>query len=214
MLGIFRKKGVIALIIVASILLLFILHIVINVNPIVEQVSEKEVKTLATIAVNKACAEVLNEYVTVDMVDYVMSDGSLQLITTNTALMNTVAHKAVDLSQDKISELGAQGVPIPLGSLSGITVFSGQGPNVYIKVFPIGSVDASFSSEFIAAGINQTRHKIMLNVSAEIRVVMPGVNNVVHTNTQILMCENVIIGKVPDAFFNMNNLSDLLNLVP
>ena len=211
----FKKKSMIALISVASVLLLLILHITLNVNPIIEQVSEKEVLALAEVAVNSACDEVIGEYFTTDIVGYLMDkDGNLQMVTTNTALMNLISRKATEVSQQRIETLGQQGVPIPLGSLSGITVLTGQGPDVYIKVFPIGSVNATFTSEFVAAGINQTRHKIILNVTADIKVVMPGSNNVVQTQTQILMCENVIIGKVPDAYFDMHNLSDLLNLIP
>ncbi len=195
--------------------ILIILHIMINVNPIIEQVSEHEVKALASIAVNSACDDIISKYLTSDIINYVMDgDGNLQMVTTNTATMNTISRKAIEASQKKITTLGQRGVPIPLGSLSGITFLSGQGPDVYIKVFPIGSVNANFTSEFIASGINQTRHKIMLNVYADIRVVMPGANDVVRTETQILLCENLIIGKVPDVYFQMQNLSDLLDLVP
>lgn len=210
-----KKKGLTALIIVASVLLILILHITFNVNPIIEQVSEKEVNALAEKAINEACGEVLSEIPIAKIIDYVMDkEGNLQLITTDTSVMNAVSRRAIELSQEKIEKLGEQGVPIPLGSLTGITVFSGQGPQIYIKVFPIGSIGAVFTSEFISAGINQTRHKILLNVTADIRVVMPGADNVVTTKTQILMCENIIVGNVPNTFFGLHNLSDLLDLVP
>ena len=136
------------------------------------------------------------------------------MVTTNTALINTISRKAIDASQEKIERLGEEGVPIPLGSLSGITILAGQGPDVYIKVFPIGAVNATLSSQFEAAGINQTKHKIMLNVTADIKVVMPGANNVVKTQAEILLCENIILGKVPEFYFQTDNLSDLLNLMP
>ncbi len=210
-----RKRLIIVFSVGVALFVIIILHIMINVNPIIEQVSEHEVQALATIAVNSACDDILSEYLTTDIINYVMDgDGNLQMVTTNTAVMNAISRKAIDASQAKIATMGQQGVPIPLGSLSGITFLSGQGPNVYIKVFPIGAVNANFTSEFIASGINQTRHKILLNVYADIRVVMPGANNVVRTETQILLCENLIIGKVPDAYFQMQNLSDLLDLVP
>lgn len=210
-----KKRRLRALIIMLTIMVIVVLHITRNVNPIIAQVSQKEVLALAEVAVNSACDQVLTEHFVVDMVDYSMdNDGRLQMVTTNTALMNTISRRAVELSQENIASLGQQGVAIPLGSLSGITMLAGQGPNVYVKVFPVGSVNAEFTSEFISAGINQTRHKITLCVTADVRVVMPGMNNVIQTITDILMCENVIIGIVPDTYFDMNNFSDLLNLVP
>lgn len=210
-----KRKGIIALLSISGILLLFILHIIFNVNPIIEQVSEKEVKALTSVAVNSACNEVISDYLTLDMVEYLIDkDGNLQMVTTNTALINAISRKALDASQQRITALGQEGIPIPLGSLSGITLFSGQGPDIFIKVFPIGSVNATFTSEFVAAGINQTRHKIMLNICADVKVVLPGTDNVINTETQILLCENLIIGKVPDIYFGTHNLNDLLNLVP
>ncbi|MBR2970512.1 MAG: sporulation protein YunB [Clostridia bacterium] len=210
-----KKRRTKALIVVFTVMVLIVLHIIRNVNPIIAQVSQKEVLALAEVAVNRACDQVLTEHFVVDMIDYSMdNDGKLQMVTTNTALMNTISRRAVELSQENITSLGQQGVAIPLGSLSGITLLAGQGPDIYVKVFPVGSVNAEFTSEFISAGINQTRHKITLCVTADVRVVMPGMNNVVQTVTDILMCENVIIGIVPDTYFDMNNFSDLLNLVP
>lgn len=197
------------------IIALCLFHLKQNVNPVITQVSETEVKALAEIAVINACAEVMDEHFTVDMIEYVMDEsGSLQLITAKTSLMNVISREATEISQANIAQLGEQGVPIPIGSLSGITLLAGRGPNVYIKVFPVGAVSSSFTSEFVAAGINQTRHKIILTVTADIRVVMPSMNNVVKTQTQILLCENIIVGKVPDTYFDMNNFSQLLNLVP
>ncbi len=211
----FGRKSFIALILIGCVLLLLILHVTLNVNPVIEQVSEEEVNALASIAINSACDEVLSEYLSLEMVDYLIDkDGNLQMVTTNTALINAITRKAVEASQSKISSMSERGIPIPLGSLSGMTVFSGQGPNVYIKAFPIGTVNSSISSEFIAAGINQTRHKIILNIYADVKVVLPGADNVVKTQTEILLCENLIIGKVPDVYFGTHNLSDLLNLVP
>lgn len=210
-----KRRCITALLCIGGILLLFILHIVINVNPIITQVSEKKVKALASVAVNSACDEVINEYSSLDMVEYLIDkDGNLQMVTTNTALINAISRKAIDASQQRITSLGEQGIPIPLGSLSGITVFSGQGPDIFIKVFPIGSINAVFTSDFSSAGINQTRHKIMLNIGADIKVVLPGTDNIVSTETQILLCENLIIGKVPDIYYGTHNLNDLLNLVP
>ncbi len=210
-----KSKKIIIWFAVLFLPILFVLHIVINVDPIIEQVSDKEVKALATVAINKACDSVLAEYNALDIVDYVMdNNGNLQMVTTNTALINTISRKAIDASQEKIERLGEEGVPIPLGSLSGITILAGQGPDVYIKVFPIGAVNATLSSQFEAAGINQTKHKIMLNVTADIKVVMPGANNVVKTQAEILLCENIILGKVPEFYFQTDNLSDLLNLMP
>lgn len=210
-----RKRKLKVIFAISVSIALLALHIVINVNPIIKEVSQKEVQALAEIAVNNACEEVLEKYPISDAINYKTDDvGNLVLITTNTAIMNVIARKATDLSYKKISSFGESGVPIPLGSMSGITLLSGCGPSVYVKVCPVGSINSNFKSEFVAAGINQTCHKITLHVNSDVKVIMPGMNNIVKTETQIVICENIIVGKVPETYLNIDNLSELLNLVP
>ena len=60
-----------------------------------------------------------------------------------------------------------------MGTVSGMYVFSGRGPNLKIKVIPKGIVKPILKSEFTPAGINQTRHRILIDIGIQLQIIMP-----------------------------------------
>jgi sporulation protein YunB len=90
----------------------------------------------------------------------------------------------------------------------------GRGPDIRINIYPIGAIVCTFSSVFTQAGINQTNHKIYVNVTSSINVVLPIHNKRIESTTQILICESVIIGKVPHFYLDGGGMGNLLNLNP
>ncbi|SJU12243.1 sporulation protein YunB [Clostridioides difficile] len=42
-----------------------------------------------------------------------------------------------------------------------------------IRVEDVGNINANYESGFESAGINQTRHRIYLNVESKVRVILP-----------------------------------------
>lgn len=118
------------------------------------------------------------------------------------------------MKQHKQSWNSSKGVNIPLGTFFGLPILVGQGPNVNIKLIPIGSINCVFSSKFSNAGINQTNHKIYLEVYSNINIILPTASHTVNTKTQIMIAENIIIGKVPQTYLYSDDIGNLLNLVP
>lgn len=102
--------------------------------------------------------------------------------------------------------MGEQDVKIPIGTLSGSPLLAGKGFKVTIRVLPLGSVKCQFVSEFETAGINQTRHKIYLDVVATISIVLPTSQSIVKTNTPVLVSESIIVGKVPDTYLSAGSI--------
>ena len=93
-------------------------------------------------------------------------------------------------------------------------IFIGRGPEVRLKVMPIGAIQCSFLSEFVQAGINQTNHKIYVNLTATINVVLPVANKQIVSNTQLLICENIIVGKIPEVYLSSSGIKNLMDLIP
>ena len=60
----------------------------------------------------------------------------------------------------------------------------------------------------------QTLHRITLQLTGTVRVVLPGRSYSVTVLTQAPVAENVIVGDVPEAYTNVANTDDLLNLIP
>lgn len=188
-----------------------------NVNPIIRKVSEEKVRQLSTTAINNATAAVIADTgIYYDDILHITKDqnNDIKHIVVNTLIVNTMARKIVTLTQENLSNMGVQGITIPIGTLSGITFLTGQGPDIKIKVYPVGAVTVSFLSEFIEAGINQTKHRITLLVNAGVNVIMPGVNKTIKITTEVALCENIIIGKIPEVYLNSNSLDEMMNLIP
>ena len=105
-------------------------------------------------------------------------------------------------------------ITVALGSFSGIAVLAGVGPKVAFKVNSYGESFCSFTSVFESAGINQTHHKLYLNININVYVVLPFNKIDMQSTSDVLLCETLIVGKIPEVYLNSSNLNEMLNLVP
>lgn len=182
---------------------MFVFHVKTNVNPIVICLFEEQVKSVTNVAVNNACDKVLTTKRLSDIVSYSYdSNGKLELISVNSAMVNKISKELMVESENSIVNLSKGGVNIPLGALSGITILSGKGPKINVDACPAGSIDIDFASDFESVGINHTKHSVYLTVNAVISVVVPGLHHFVQTKTTVLLCENLIIGEVPQGILS------------
>lgn len=186
------------------------------VNPIIIQMSEAKIRSLATKAVGGAIYEVVSQdNVYNDLINVTYNnEGNITMIQANAIAINLLNRTLTRMAQTKLEEIGNQGINIPIGSFSGLPILVGKGPNINVKLIPIGAITSSFSSEFTYAGINQTNHKIYVNISSNISMVLPTTNQTIQTFTQVLICESIIIGKIPETYLQSDSLDEMLNLVP
>ena len=94
-------------------------------------------------------------------------------------------------------------ISIHLGSVLGNTVFSALGPEIHIKIENVGNVVTKLESEFISEGINQTMHRIYLNIECEATILTPYNTITQKIENQVLIAESVIIGNIPNAYYNI-----------
>ena len=83
-------------------------------------------------------------------------------------------------------------------------MFSGRGPEIEIKFLPSGSVSSALNSELTSAGINQSCHKISMNITADITAVFPSGSCKTRVQLNCILAESVIIGEVPDGIIGEN----------
>lgn len=188
-----------------------------NVVPVFTTTCEAEVKALAINAVNRATNSVLfNESVNYDDLFEIVknNEGDVALIEAKSININKFAREIAILTQRYLENNGNTEISIPVGTLSGITMFTGTGPEINIDILPIGVANCDFYSKFESAGINQTIHKIYVNIMLSVTVALPVSDISVETQSEILVCENLIVGKVPETYFGVGKISSGLNLVP
>lgn len=201
------KKGII-LAVIFLVIVVVCIYTLNSVSPTIVAFSEAKIKSLTTAAVNSAIFEVMLEPISYgDLVSIEKNaDGEITLIAANSMIINKLARDMAQSTETYIEKMGEQDVKIPIGTLSGSPLLAGKGFKVTIKVLPLGSVKCQFVSEFETAGINQTRHKIYLDVVATISIVLPTSQSIVKTNTPVLVSESIIVGKVPDTYLSAGSI--------
>ena len=93
---------------------------------------------------------------------------------------------------------------------------AGRGPGVKITISSIGDVETDLRSEFTAQGINQTLHRVYLQVKCNVNILTPFDNIEREITNQVLLVENVIVGNIPNSYYNLEGLdgnSDAMELV-
>lgn len=127
--------------------------------------------------------------------------GSAAAITTNVAAVNLLSAEILERAVDKTAE-NVVTVKIPAGNLFGSILLMNRGPTIPVNVTMLSSSVAGFRSEMSSAGINQTRHQILLDVRVDVSVLMPWRTIGTTVDTEILVSETVIVGEVPESYLN------------
>ena len=101
---------------------------------------------------------------------------------------------------EALDELEHGQMAVSLGSLVAPDLLGGAGPAFRVGVSGLGYVQADFISAFTDAGINQTRHQIILEVTAEIGI-LTGLGSVDATvANELVVTDTVLVGRVPEQY--------------
>lgn len=186
------------------------------INPVIMDTVELKSKALATRAMNSSIGDVVMNSIVYDDLVNIISDefGNISMIQANSLEINNLSKDLAQTCESRIEEYGKMGVTIPIGTFTGIPLLVGRGPRLKVKMTPIGSVRCMFVSHFESAGINQTVHKIYVNIKANVGVVMPLSSRSFSAEQEVLISESVIVGQVPEVYLYSDTLDTLLNFVP
>lgn len=208
-----KRKKTKVFIVALLIFAFFYLYIAFLVTPLIISSSNSQVKVYANKSMNYAITEAMNQNVTYDDLIHIVTDssGKISMLQANSIQINNLSKLIGRVTMAKLNELTKNPVLIPLGAFSGITIISGMGPKVAMETYPYGDVSCRFLSQFFSAGINQTQHKIYMSISCTINVVLPFRTLRVNASSDVLLCESVIIGDIPDTFFSIKDLSGLIS---
>lgn len=173
-----------------------------RVRPILINTAEANIDSATTMSINTAVLEVVSANTSYSQLIQIEKNDNndIVLVSANTAYINALALETATTVQTELSNLIGVGVNIPIGTLSGIPFLTGMGSEVGISVTPISAVTCSFVSSFTSAGINQTMHQIYLQVYCDIDIVIPTLTRTITSTTDVLVCETIIVGSIPDTY--------------
>ncbi|MDF2672644.1 MAG: yunB [Clostridiales bacterium] len=201
-----RKKRRRAIILILIFILLIYLFYKIDrdFKPIMLAVCDSEARYVSTETINSTIREEFGNKISYDdlMTIKTDKDGNVVMIQANTVELNRIGSQIALSVQEKIRGIGVRGVKIPIGVILKNDLFAYYGPKVKFNMLPMGSVITSYRSEFQAAGINQTRHIVYLDVTANVQVVVPIARNSIAVTSSIPIAESIIVGKVPNTYAN------------
>ena len=205
--------------IIAFFILLFVilfLYIKLLVTPLVVANTKAQISNFATRSINSAIADTMNQNISYGDLIKVINDENknVSYIEANSVRINLLSKTMSKVVMANFLELAKKPILISLGSFSGLSILSGYGPKLAYQVSPFGEVFCYFTSSFESAGINQTYHKLYLVIKIVVNVVLPLKTINVDSSSEVLLCETLIVGKIPEVYLNSNNLTDMLNLVP
>ena len=95
-----------------------------------------------------------------------------------------------------------------MGAVSGISVLKNLEPRFEVELESAGNLNASLRTEFKAVGINQTHHKVYLQLDARVGILTPFATFGKDINSEVLLTEAIIVGKVPESYYNLNGVEE------
>jgi sporulation protein YunB len=206
----FKNKGKITKIILILVIAFETAELLLNhINPIFERISIYEAKKLATFVANDQTTKVMQNYNYDSMFSIEKdADGNVSMIQMNMYRVNIIISDIAYYIQEQMKKPENCSVSIPMGNVLGIDLFSGYGPNIKMKVVLLGTVETDLRSEFIAKGINQTLHRVYLQIDCPVQILSSYKTMEENISNQFLLAENVIVGQIPSTYYNLESFEN------
>ena len=130
-------------------------------------------------------------------------EGRIILLTVDSVKLNTLRTEILDRVLEQVERLDAQDLGVPLGSLTGFATASDWGPVLPVGVLTAAAPRAEFSNSFTAQGINQTLHQILLDVTVDVTLLIPGGRAETSVSARVCLAETLLVGEVPQTYLGL-----------
>lgn len=212
-----KRKQKIAKIFIIMVIAFSTVKIVLDaISPIFNALCEDKAKSIATIISNNEATNVMKDHTYDELFTIEKdNDGNITMIKSNIIPINEIISDVAVKIQNSINKRGSENIKISIGSFTGSKLLSGRGPGIPIKISSIGNVETDLRSEFSAQGINQTLHRVYLQVDCEVSILTPYNTISEKVSNQVLLIENVIVGKIPNTYYNLDGIdsSNVLDII-
>ena len=207
-----KKKVLLLVVFIAMPLILFQLGTAL-IEPSLIALCEIKANSIGVSVSTKAVKQVMEE-VGYDIQLVILekdSDGKIIALKTNVVEMNYIASLIGSRTQQMYNELTETYVEVPIGNFTGNALLAGRGPRIKVKIMPVGTVGSDFKTEFVSTGINQTRHRVYLEVVSNMRVIAPFSTKTIKVVNNVNVAETVLIGNVPNSYYNLEGVNDVID---
>ena len=187
------------------------------INPIFETLCEDKAKSVATLITNEETTNIMKKY-NYDTFFTIEKDekGNVQMINANVLKINEVTSDIAINIQNRLDEKQKNNIYISSGAITGVRFLSGFGPKITLRISSSGNVDTDLRSEFISQGVNQTMHRVYLDIKTNVNILTSFKTIQKTIENQVLIAENVIVGDIPSTYYNFkgsNGEEEALRLI-
>ncbi len=202
-----RGEGILLSAVLGIGLALLAIHMIDGrVRPIVIDMAGANATNAVTRVVNDAVSETLvTEAISYPDMVTLQTDASGQItaLTSNFSVLNGLRTRILGRILEQVDSLDNSELGVPLGNLLGPVSLSGRGPILPVSVLSATSAEGRFRNEFTSAGINQSYHRVVLDVEVTVRLLIPGGRVETQITVPVSVAETVIVGKVPDSYLQL-----------
>lgn len=185
----------------------FLYYMLCVFRPAFAALAENRVKELAVVTINRAVSESLaaEQASYSDVVELEQNDE--HSVTALKSNLTGISKLKSDLNLaviEKISAMDTTLMHVPLGSVLGSDFFAGLGPMIPFRVAPFGTAETDIITDFMDAGINQTRLDVSVKVKADMSLLFPTIRKKSTVETTVPILQTVIVGTVPDSYTHVD----------
>ena len=203
------KKSFVLFVIIILLIIISSIYLLNSITPAIKIACQSRAKAIGVQITEETVNEFIQnvEYETLMHITY-NEQGKIIAISANIIELNKLSSQISYKIQEKLNKLDKVSVEIPLTSMVGVSLFSGYGPDISIKLLPMGNIETKFDTKFSSEGINQTKHTVCMNILSNITVVAPFIGSSVQCNSTVTIAETIIVGDIPSTYYNIEGLSE------
>ena len=201
----FRRRRFLRLLVFLLLCLVGFCYFRYKYNSVIQNLAQTQVKNSTSDLINDAIDhQIENGNIQYARIVYFEKDlnGRITALKTNMSEVNRLKTDILNIVNDEILALDSSNLGIPIGSLIFPEFFSGRGPSIPVSILSIRNSDATFSSSFTEAGINQTLQQLTMQVSVDVAVLVLGQTSSFTVSSQVVVAETIIVGQVPETFLH------------
>ncbi len=135
--------------------------------------------------------------------------GKIVAITSNVNELNKLSNRLVITLEENLQKNQSSHINVPIGILLGSKSFGGYGIRVNVKTLPVGDAKIEYLSHFDDVGINQTRHRIIIKITSQVKIIAPFTTILDEYTKEVVLAETILIGDIPNSYYNINGVDNL-----
>lgn len=192
--------GKISIIVLAVFFILVFVYFEIKVSPFMSDYTvmkgQQTMTELFSKTVNEKMSEMNLSYDKLMNITY-SQNGEVQSLNTNVVTVNKLKNEVTSELSEILSDEFEYVVEIPIGSIINTEFLSGSGKALEFNNIVTGDVKSDFRSEFETGGVNQTIHRLYIDITGDLLIIGGGEQEPIELTTSVLIGETVLVGNVP-----------------